>query len=513
MKKAKYYLLLALVVIMSGCDDFLEKNPPSKPSENTFWKQKSDLDMALTACYGTMTKFSHGYFSFGTPQWDSFVDNCHSVGEGITFDVFQGNIDPSTVGIIQDVYKGSYVGITRMNLFLYQLDRYENTDLSDTERDFYKGQVLFLRAFYYSFLYRCYGDVPLILEPLDLETQYQPKVEAAKILEQIYSDLDDAIGLLPDNTYLELPGRVTKGAALALKVRIMLYDAYNDNGKADIGKMGNILTVAEQIKGYSLSNDFESIFQGAGQEMNTEIIFSTKYLAPNNWHTSDLWFGAWLRCAPLTNLVSEFEFKDGTSFSTENPLYNPENPIENRDPRLDMSTFYQQLVMGDVEQPVTGVLPTGYGLKKFVTRDKTQYPIGYNTRSDQDWVHFRYAEILLAIAEAENEVNGPTQKVYDAINSIRARKGVDMPPLPTGLNQTQMREKIRHERRIELAFEGHRYFDLKRWRIIGEIMNNFDEPTLPLYKSVFEDRFYLWPIPQSEIDKNNGVLVQNPNYK
>ena len=215
----------------------------------------------------------------------------------------------------------------------------------------------------------------------------------------------------------------------------------------------------------------------------------------------------------MTNLVSEFEFKDGTSFSTENPLYNPENPIENRDPRLDMSAFYQQLVMGDVEQPVTGVLPTGYGLKKFVTRDKTQYPIGYNTRSDQDWVHFRYAEILLAIAEAENEVNGPTQKAYDAINSIRARKGVDMPPLPTGLNQTQMREKIRHERRIELAFEGHRYFDLKRWRIIGEIMNNFDEPTLPLYKSVFEDRFYLWPIPQSEIDKNNGVLVQNPNYK
>lgn len=293
----------------------------------------------------------------------------------------------------------------------------------------------------------------------------------------------------------------------------MLYDAYNDNGKADIGKMGNILTVAEQIKGYSLSNDFESIFQGAGQETNTEIIFSTKYLAPNNWHTSDLWFGAWLRCAPLTNLVSEFEFKDGTPFSKESALYNPENPIENRDPRLDMSAFYQQLVMGDVEQPVTGVLPTGYGLKKFVTRDKTQYPIGYNTRSDQDWVHFRYAEILLAIAEAENEVNGPTQKAYDAINSIRARKGVDMPPLPTGLNQTQMREKIRHERRIELAFEGHRYFDLKRWRIIGEIMNNFDEPTLPLYKSVFEDRFYLWPIPQSEIDKNNGVLVQNPNYK
>ena len=271
---------------------------------------------------------------------------------------------------------------------------------------FYKGQVLFLRAFYYSFLYRCYGDVPLILEPLDLETQYQPKVEATKILEQIYSDLDDAIGLLPDNTYLELPGRVTKVRLLALKVRIMLYDAYNDNGKADIGKMGNILTVAEQIKGYSLSNDFESIFQGAGQETNTEIIFSTKYLAPNNWHTSDLWFGAWLRCAPLTNLVSEFEFKDGTSFSTENPLYNPENPIENRDPRLDMSTFLSAIGYGRCRTACYGRFADRLRTEEICNPRQDAYPIGYNTRSDQDWVHFRYAEILLAIAEAENEVNG-----------------------------------------------------------------------------------------------------------
>lgn len=104
---------------------------------------KSDLDMALTACYGTMTKSEQGYFSWGTPKWDSFVDNCRSVDEGITFDVFQGNIDPSTTGIIQDVYIGSYTGITRMNLFLYQLGKYTNTDLSESERNFYEGQVLF----------------------------------------------------------------------------------------------------------------------------------------------------------------------------------------------------------------------------------------------------------------------------------------------------------------------------------------------------------------------------------
>lgn len=88
-----------------------------------------------------------------------------------------------------------------------------------------------------------------------------------------------------------------------------------------------------------------------------------------------------------------------------------------------------------------------------------------------------------------------------------------MPPLPAGLTQNQLRGRIRHERRVELAFEGQRYFDLKRWRIIGDVMNEFTEPFLPLYKSVFEERFYLWPIPQSEIDKNQGILIQNPNYK
>ena len=142
--------ILILICIFCGCSDLLEKNPPSKPSENTFWKQKSDLDMALTACYGTMTKFDGtGYFSFATPMWDSFVDNgrCET---GRTFDVFYGNIDPSMTGIVSNIYPNAYVGITRMNLFLSQLGKYENLDISDEERDFYEGQVLFLRAFYYS---------------------------------------------------------------------------------------------------------------------------------------------------------------------------------------------------------------------------------------------------------------------------------------------------------------------------------------------------------------------------
>lgn len=101
------------------------------------------------------------------------------------------------------------------------------------------------------------------------------------------------------------------------------------------------------------------------------------------------------------------------------------------------------------------------------------------------------------------------QVVIEDVKQPERRKHASL----AGLTRKQMREKTRHERRVEMAFEGQRYFDLKRWKIIGKVMNNFVEPSLPLYRSVFEDRFYLWPLPQNEIDKNRGVLVQNPNYK
>jgi starch-binding outer membrane protein, SusD/RagB family len=151
---------------------------------------------------------------------------------------------------------------------------------------------------------------------------------------------------------------------------------------------------------------------------------------------------------------------------------------------------------------------TGYNFYKDIEGTDAQNI--YNNLNGSDWPAMRYAEVLLMYAEAANEADGPGPAVYDAIDQIRNRADVLMPPLAPGLSQTQMRAAIRHERRIELAFEGFRYEDLKRWKIAPQAL------TLPASESIrsksFIDKNYHLPLPQSEIDINRGVLVQNPDY-
>jgi len=132
---------------------------------------------------------------------------------------------------------------------------------------------------------------------------------------------------------------------------------------------------------------------------------------------------------------------------------------------------------------------------------------------DQDYVLLRYADIKLMYAEAQNEAVGPDASVYQQVNEVRARPGVNMPPLPAGLSQDSMRQKIRHERRVELALEGLRYYDLRRWGIATQKLNGFvQNPTTPAVKTMYKDNYEFWPIPQTEIDRNQPVLIQNDGY-
>ncbi|WPP49763.1 RagB/SusD family nutrient uptake outer membrane protein [Catalinimonas niigatensis] len=509
MKKYIIYILFgSTALIFSACqEDFLDRNPQDQISSANFWQSKADFDMALTSSYGSL-QGGGGIYSYGMPNWDALTDNGYGQHNYWGSQaIVQGDISPSTGGYITDVYNSSYNGIARVNIFLAQLSSYEGSDIDTNTKAQYEAEARFIRAYYYFQLYFSYGSVPIITEPLTLENQIQPKSEEAEVLAQIITDLDFAIANLPDETFAQNTGHAVASSAQAMKARVLMYAAYDENGNPDpeLLTQARDLTLEVMSTGYELNPVFENVFRDGTQEGNEEIIFSIKFLAPDNATPMDQWFGDWLVVSPLQNLVDAYEYEDGLPYG-ESPLTNPDDPIANRDPRLEKTIFVDEVnINGNVHNPSNN-LPTGYGVKKFLSPGLMPY--GYSTQSQQDWVMLRYADVLLMYAEAQNELNGPDESVYDAINTVRSR--VDMPDLPQGLSQEEMRERIRHERRVELAFEGLRFYDLKRWRIADEVLNNVEDGVLSY---TFEERFYHWPLPQTEIDKSQGELEQNPAYQ
>ena len=197
---------------------------------------------------------------------------------------------------------------------------------------------------------------------------------------------------------------------------------------------------------------------------------------------------------------------DGLS-TNESPLFDPDDPWSNRDPRL-LQTI--NVTLTRVIDGVTNsyVSETDILWNKFIEDDKDYYD-RISSRDDHDIIHLRYADVLLMYAEAQNEAVGPDQSVYDAINEIRDR--VVMAHVAEGLSQDEMREVIRLERKVELAGEGHRWFDLKRWGIYNEVMQAVDEPGRGTGILKIPDHQLIWPFPQTEIDINPN-LDQNPGY-
>lgn len=499
------FILLALAVL-AGCEGFLDKNPTDQLSSSLFWKSKSDFDNAMTAIYGTI---QNGMFSVGAPNLDVLTDNGYGQHNYWgSREIVQGNITPTSGGYVSDIYGASYQAIARINIFLNQLENYVGTDISAEEKSIYIGEAKFFRAFYYFELYKAYGSVPVVTAPLSMEEQFQEKQPADQVWAQVTNDLSDAIGSLPDEVFGNGGGHAVKSSAEALLLRALMYNAYDENGNAKTAAMQEAKGLAQSImeSGYDLADEYVSVFRDGSQEGNEEIIFSIKFLAPDNYTSMDQWYGDWFVISPLQSFVDDYEYIDGLPYG-ESPLTDTENPFNNRDSRLEKTVFkdFVDWGGGNTHHP-SNAAPTSFGLKKFLTPGLTPY--GYATRSQQDWVLLRYADVILLYAEIENELSGPIPSVYDAVNQVRSR--VDMPDLPVGLSQAEMRERIRHERRIELAFEGLRLYDLKRWRIAGEVLNNVTDGIVGYH---YEEKFFNWPIPQSEIDKSNGVLEQNPDYQ
>ena len=526
MKKIINILFVALLSIqLFSCSGFLDLDPTTKPSENNFWKTENDFNMALTGIYGQMR--SNIYFNEQIGLFDALTDNLYAGhNEGGTGDMCRGNIDANMDGYIPDLFKKSYSALARINKFIEKVDL--NTTLSIDLKQRFLAEGKFFRAYYHMYLYLCYGEVPVVQKTLDLENQYIPKQTAEVVYSKIITDYDEAIKDLPDETYKNAVGHITQNAAKAFKAKVMLQHAYN-KGVANTEEMKQIVSLLESIKGYSLQPAYNELFEDPYQESSPEIMFSVKNLAPTSCSGYDMYMTNWLVYCPLRNLIDEFELLGEGSWvgsaeaaAINESLINGSDIVaaetertklfNNRDKRLQATVFHSMRPFKELRYISGETDYTGFGCYKYLQRKQTlaNNDLLDGNVSPQDMIHMRYGYVLLMIAEAENEANGPTSKAYEAVNQIRARAGQN--PLPLSLSKEAMRQCIRHEWRVETALEGLHYFEMKRWYTLNDIVN-IKDPKYIDYKPKFEERFYYWPLPQSEIDKAGGVLIQNVNYK
>jgi hypothetical protein len=517
----KTAFIFMMVVVLNACsDDFLNKQPTDRLSAGVFFTTKADLDQALTSCYALLQNQD---YTWSVPIFECISDNGFgSTGIWNTENIARGPIT-STMGSIGNIYSTSYSRISRYNIFLKNLAEYSGSDLSDAERTQYEAQARLLRGMAYLELYKFYGAVPLVVEPLTYENQNQPKAEEGAILNQVLEDTDYAIAHLPAIAFANSTGRFVKTTAQVVKARALIYTAYNDDGTAKSDVMNQVRQLTSEIIStgfYRIESSYRGLFCDdlGEQNGNPEFIFTVNYVGPlnpafaaynegpfNGYCTSVDRGG---RCQPLQNFAEEYEFIDGTPFSESNPLYDPTDVYKNRDPRMSQTLYTESVTFENGFTAYSGPTLTGFGFWKIVTG--TNAVDIYTKNLNSDWPLMRYAEVLLMHAEVVNELDGPVEEVYSAINQIRGRTGVEMPSLKSGLNKEQMRQAIRKERRIELAFEGFRYDDVKRWKIAEERLNM--DASEGVVNRTFEKKNYHWPLPQSEVDKSNGILLQNPDY-
>lgn len=490
-------IAFALMATLGSCSKFLDRDPLDQISSGTFWTSQSEAEMALTGVYARLLSAS---FDHNTMFWDVMGGDLNTNQGSAVIPLAQGFMEPNSGSLVSSVFSECYRGISSANYFLDNVDR---APVSEELKKVYKGEASFLRALFYFTLSEFYGGVPLYTKLVTIDEAKVKQATKAEVVAQVLADLEAAINGLPNNAY---NGHAVKGSALALKAKVLLHNE----------QWGPAAAAAKQVIDdgkFSLFNNYRTMFLATGQSGNPEIIMSARYLNPDRSATGpDIQFAWHGTINPRGELVDDYECADGLPISAS-PLYNSSNWRLNRDPRLllTIKAFEDKVINSSgVEMGFNYNAPSGSGYEPVKGLNWDALPVDYSTRSEQDWILLRYAELLLIYAEAKNEESGPDQSIYDAINSIRARPGINMPAIPTGLSKDQMRERIRHERRIELALEGKRYFDVKRWKTAETYIPTLVDPG-GAQRKFDKSKNYVFPFPQSEIDVNEN-LEQNPNY-
>ena len=552
-----YYIIFSLILInLSSCSDYLEKFPLDQPSDATFWSTQTELEMSINSVYNDLywTNRGNGFIPFQF-LFDCISDIMWDRNQGRPWQILsQGLITPYEETLIYGTWDHSYTAIGKCNQLLAHMDRAKQ----DTDPEIYgriEAEARFFRAYHYFWLINLYGDVPFVTEPLDIFDAQLPRTDKSEIYDFILNELDAAADVLPLQYSGDDIGRITKGAALAIKARAALF-----NGDWDIAAEAAKKIIDSKV--YSLYPDYGKIYTYES-EGNNEGVLTLQYnreYALTHESPVHIWgrlTGGFVSKVPTQSLIDSYDCIDGLRID-QSPLYDASKPFENRDPRLgetcvlpgsvfrgfQFETHPDSLQVWNYNTvpptrvnnlEVTNPYATfsGYQFRRY--EDELRE---YSSKCELNIMFVRYAEVLLMYAEAKTEMGQIDQSVYDAIDEVRQRAG--MPDVTPGKNQAELRQIIRHERKVEFPFEGLRFFDIRRWKIAEDVMPGilygrplreyksnyiptFDADGTPHYDAYADElrqfdtrifdpnRDYLWPVPQKELDINPN-LTQNPGY-
>ena len=546
---------ISIAFTLSSCNGFLDREEDSfidkTATFDSYNRTKQYLTYAYTLLPDGLNRFSR------EAMLASATDDAEFAIESAEIQQFN-NGSWNALNNPDDVWNRYYSGISKcctllentnhVNLDISRLDPDKQVEYANSLKDIrmWRAEARFLRAYFHFELLKRYGPIPIVTSTLSINGNYEntPRPTMKEVVDFIAKECDiaaDTLELTPWRNVNDAFGRATKGAALALKSRLLLYAAsplyvdFGDTNEAnkptDIAMWKSAADAAKAVidlNQYELASSYGDLFKNDFQ--NKEYIFVRRYAANSDFEKSNfpVSFGGKGGTNPSQNLVDDYEMLDGTPFDWNDPA-KAAQPFENRDARLgatilmNMAPFKGKKVAtypeGADASPNPNATKTGYYLRKFLNEDVNIQTGG--SSSGHVVPLFRLAEIYLNYVEALNECDPTNPDIALYLNKVRNRASL---PNVSALSQEQMRAVIQHERRVELAFEEHRSWDVRRWKIASSTLGTplmgvqierkplggYTYMPVKVEQRVFQPKMYWYPIPQSEVLKlkqwkqNNG---------
>ena len=490
------FLYFQEVVLTNNVTEKIVFNIPEIPE---LTEQDLDVDFLLNVSYNNLRSIfnADAYLSYwGDTGTDILKANPNFNGGLVDLDAYSFNAQST---VINQVWAEHYIQIRGLNLGIDYLLDSSNVVSSEIDRKELEAHFKFLRSLLYFNLIKIYGN-PLLSVTAEIDLSGPPNYpqNPSTTYSQIEEDLLYAIQNLP---VLNSNDRANQWSARFLLAKVyMTMAGFPLN---EYGKYGSALEQLKILQGqYELMADYNSVFNEENEDSNREILFKITFDGSEDSKSSfnDYWGPLGIASEDALLIVSGFENSFNSSMSFENPV---SFPIEIEDNRFknNIATFS---ISGN--NVVNEVDPKNWRPLKWYNGE---LPDADFKSSSFDYPVFRYADVLLLLAEAENEVNGPTPLAYAAINQVRERAFGNENNVPGNLSKDQFFDTIYVERKLELCFEGHRRDDLVRWNKLQEVIAIFN--TTNDFSKDYQPHEYVWPIPQSEIDLNPNA-VQNPGY-